>query len=60
MGREFYQRTKDSGDFLILEKSSGLSDLVSRKQLEKMIRSNGCELEFVFVASQPKFSLTVG
>ena len=51
MGREFHEQHKDEGDFLVLESSNGSSELVSRKQLQKMIEQNKCKLEFVFVAT---------
>ena len=51
LGEEFHLLHKDEGDFLVLEDESGGTDLISRRQLQTMIRQNKCELDFVFVAT---------
>ena len=51
LGRDFYQRNKHAGDFLLLEDSKGGSELVSRDALKTMLVKHRCNLQFVFVTS---------
>lgn len=48
---QYHYLHKDEGDFLLMETSEGDSQLVSRKQLQQLIKSTGTVLTFVFIAT---------
>lgn len=46
-----YKAYKNDGDFLLLERENGEGELVSAKQLKKLIRLYSVQLDLVFVAA---------
>jgi hypothetical protein len=51
LGIQSFTEYKDAGDFLLFETELSNGELVSSKQLRKLIRQYGVKLELVFVAA---------
>ena len=51
LGAQSFSDYKDDGDFLLFETKLTDGELVSSKQLNKLIRQYGVKLELVFVAA---------
>jgi len=51
LGQQGFSEYKDDGDFLLFETKLSDGELVSSKQLRKLIRQYGVKLDLVFVAA---------